>query len=87
MIRSQKQHSDKKINKFKNINLDLNNLNQYIRIRNKKDGSKFIKVIVGNISTQFNGKYETLEELKNKAIEFLQSVNNSATLPNCSGNP
>lgn len=86
MLRSQKQHSNNKLIKFKNANVDMTNLEQYIRIRNKKDGSKFIKIIIGDISTQFNGKYETIEELKEKAIDFLKSVN-SATLPNCSGNP
>jgi len=87
MIRSQTQHSKNKLNKFKGIHIDLENLDEYITIINKKDGSKFIRVRIEGKTTSFVGKYETLEELKDKAKEFLKSVNNSATLPNCSGNP
>ena len=87
MLKSQLQHSTYKIGKFKGLDIDLNNLEQYIKVRNNKDGLKFIKVIVGDVKTSFVGKYETIEQLKDRAIEFLKSVNNSATLPNCSGNP
>jgi group I intron endonuclease len=87
MLRTQKQHSESKIANFKNVNIDLDKIEQYIKIRNKKDGSKFIKVIVGNKQTSFVGKFNTLEELKERAIQFLKSVNSFATLPNCSGNP
>lgn len=86
MLRSQKQHSIHKINKFKGIEIDLNNINQYIKVLNKKDGSKYIRVVIGEKKTTFVGKYETLEILRDKAIEFIKSVN-TATLPNCSGNP
>jgi len=86
MLRSQKQHSIYKINKFKGIEIDLNNINQYIKVLNKNDGSKYIRVIIGEKKTTFVGKYETLEILRDKAIEFIKSVN-TATLPNCSGNP
>ena len=86
MLRSQKQHSIHKINKFKGIEFDLNNINQYIKVLHKKDGSTFIRVIIGEKKTTFVGKYETLEILRDKAIEFIKSVN-TATLPNCSGNP
>ncbi|NBP57522.1 hypothetical protein EBU71_13500 [bacterium] len=87
MLRTQKQHSESKIANFKNVNIDLDKIEQYIKIRNKKDGSKFIKVIVGNKQTSFVGKFNTLEELKERAIQFLKLVNSFATLPNCSGNP
>jgi hypothetical protein len=87
MLRTQKQHSESKLAYFQNANINLDNIEQYIKIRNKKDGSRFIKVIVGNKITSFVGKYNTLEELKEKAIQFLKSINSSATLPNCSGNP
>jgi hypothetical protein len=86
MLRSQKQHAINKINKFKGIDIDLNNINQYIKVLHKKDGSTFIRVIIGEKKTTFVGKYETLEILRDKAIEFIKSVN-TATLPNCSGNP
>jgi len=81
MLRSQKQHSINKINKFKGIEIDLNNINQYIKVLNKKNGSKYIRVIIGEKRTLFVGKYETLDQLRDKAIEFIKSVN-PATLPN-----
>lgn len=86
MKRSQKQHSTMKLSKFKGVIVDMNNIEQYLRFRNKKDGSKFIKLVIGDQTTQFTGKYETIEELKEKAIEFIKTINQSATLPNCSGN-
>jgi hypothetical protein len=87
MQRSQDQHQHMKLSKFKGIPIDMNHLDQYIRIRNRKDGSQFIKLVIGKHITQFNGKYETIDELKQKAIEFIKQIKDSATLPNCSGNP
>ncbi len=82
MLRSQTQHSSNKINKFNGVNIDTDNLEQYIRVINKKDGSKIIRVRVENKVTSFIGKYESIDQLKHKAKEFLKSVKNSATLPN-----
>jgi len=87
MKRSQIQHSAIKLSMFKGVVVDMNNIDQYIRVRNNKDGSKFIKLVIGDKKTSFTGKYETIEELKEKAIEFIKTINDSATLPNCSGNP
>lgn len=87
MLRTQNQHASNKINNFNGVEIDSENLDQYIKIRNKKDGTKFIKVIVGNKTTSFVGKYQTIDQLKERAIEFLKFIKNSATLPNCSGNP
>jgi hypothetical protein len=87
MRRSQEQHSTMKLSKFIGVNIDMNQIDEYIRVINKKDGSQFIRLVIGDKVTQFTGKYETLEELKKKATEFIKSIKNSATLPNCSGNP
>lgn len=86
-IRSQKQHTAPKLAKFIGVKIDLNNIDRYLKIRNAKDGSKFIKIIIEGKSTSFTGKYQSLEELKEKATEFIKSIYNSATLPNCSGTP
>jgi len=86
MLRSQKQHSDAKLSRFKDVTFDLENVEQYIKIR-KSNGSTFIRIKIGDKLTSIVGKYNTLEELKEKAIEFMKSVNTSATLPNCSGTP
>ena len=86
MLRSQAQHNKCKLDNFKGIIVDMDHLDQYIKVINKNDGSKFIRVRVNGSTPSFVGKYETIEELRDKAINFLKSVN-SATLPNCSGNP
>jgi hypothetical protein len=82
MLRSQVQHCSSKMNKFKDVQIDLDNIEQYIKVINSKDGSKFIKVKVKDKCTSFVGKYETIDQLKLRAIKFLKSVKNSATLPN-----
>lgn len=87
MMRTQKQHREKKLAKFTGVSIDPTNLEQYLRIRSSKDGSKYIKVVVGDKSAIFVGKYETLDVLKERAIQFLQTIHLTATLPNCSGNP
>lgn len=86
MIRSQNQHYSKKLENFKGVEIDIDNLDQYIKVRNSKNMGKFIKVCIGDKTTSFVGKYESIDNLRLKAIEFIKSVN-SATLPNCSGNP
>jgi len=87
MERTQKQHFKNKMLLFTGIDIDMNKLEKYIHMRNKKDGTKFIKVIVGEKTTSFVGKYQSIQELRQKAIDFLTSIHTSATLPNCSGNP
>ena len=86
MQRSQKQHYDAKLSKFKDVTIDSENIEQYLKIR-KSNGSTFIKIVIGDKTTTIVGKYNTLEELKEKAYEFIKSINTSATLPNCSGTP
>ena len=86
MLRSQKQHYNAKLSRFKDATIDLENIEQYLKIR-KSNNSTFIKITIGDKTTTIVGKYNTLDELKEKAIEFIKSINTSATLPNCSGTP
>lgn len=81
MMRSQTQHTLKKIEKFQGVKIDLDAIDSYIRTRNSKDGSKYIKVCIEGKTTTFVGKYEKLEELRIKAINFIKNIK-SATLPN-----
>lgn len=86
MLRSQQQHYASKLSRFKGVTIDEENIEQYLKIR-KSNGSTFIRIKIGDKTTSIVGKYETLDELKQKAVEFIQSINASATLPNCSGTP
>ena len=86
MLLTQIQHNKQKIDRFKNESIDLMNLDQYLRFQNRKSGP-LVKVVVNKKEATFVGKHQTLEELTARAIEFLHSVAESATLSNCSGNP
>ena len=86
MLRSQQQHYASKLSRFKGVIIDEENIEQYLKIR-KSNGSTFIRIKIGDKTTSIVGKYETLDKLKQKAVEFIQSINASATLPNCSGTP
>jgi hypothetical protein len=80
MKRTQDQHYQNKLKKFKGIIIDQNNIDQYIYER-----KTFIVVKIENIRTDFVGKYETKEVLRERAREFLKKVATLAMLPNCSG--
>lgn len=81
MKRSQLQHNKSKLLKFKNVIINSSNLDQYINIINSKSG-KYIRININGVKTLFVGKYDTIDTLKEKALNFLNSLVNSATLPN-----
>jgi hypothetical protein len=81
MIRTQTQHTLKKIDKFQGVKINLDAIDSYIKTRNSKDGSKYIKVCIEGKTTTFVGKYEKIEDLRIKAINFIKNIK-SATLPN-----
>jgi hypothetical protein len=55
------------------LEIDANNLDKYIKIKSS-NGNKFVVVKVGTTRTSFVGKMESLEILKEKAINFLRQV-------------
>ena len=72
MVVVQKQHEDKRFDKFKNIIFDDTNIDKYIHvIRNNTIGYEYIGVSVGRIRTTFVGKFETIDEIKNRARMFI----------------
>ena len=78
------QHSKKRAEIFAGVTIDASNISQYIRMK----GEKAIVCIEGR-ETSFVGKHYSKEECERKAREFLTELANkqTATLPNCSGNP
>jgi len=87
MTRTQQQHLRIKLQKFKGVQLDTRNLAQYISVCYSTANGNYVQVKVDGKQTNFVGKYEMIETLKKRAIDFLTEVaNGSATLPNCSGN-
>jgi len=73
MLKTQKQHANQKYERFKGVIIDKTNLEQYIHYRNPKSGP-FIKVKIGELQAAFVGKYETIDELRQKALSFLESL-------------
>lgn len=73
MKNTQKQHSAQKYERFKDVTVDKENLEQYIYHRTAKK-IPFIRVKIGKLQTDFVGKYETIEDLRKKALEFLESL-------------
>jgi hypothetical protein len=76
------QHAAEKALKFANSVIDLTNLDQYISSK----GSRIV-VRVGDKIASFAGIGISKEENIKRAKEFLSSIIQTATLPNCSGNP
>jgi len=72
MVKVQKQHEDKRFDQFKDINFDDTNIDKYIHvIRNNTLGYEYIRVSIGKIRTTFVGKFETIDEIKNRARMFI----------------
>jgi group I intron endonuclease len=82
MKHAQAQFANQKVEKFAGVEVDSAKMESYIRRR--KNGEVVVKI--GKARTSFVGKYETQDELVQRAREFIASLQ-QATLPNCSGNP
>jgi hypothetical protein len=76
---AKQQHMKRKLDKFRSSIIDPLNIEKYITIR-----KSCVIVRVDESVVRFAGKHETREQLKDRAVEFLNIL---ATLPNCSGNP
>ena len=73
MKRSQQQHRNRKVEEFRGVTIDKDNLDQYLYIKHR-DGQPYVIVKVDGKTASFVGKYETLEILQERAREFLRSV-------------
>ena len=72
MALTQKQHLSNKFEMFRNVTVELNKMDQYIRVRyNHPQKYEFIVVIIDKVKTGFVGKFETLEQIKERARSFI----------------
>ena len=77
------QHHAEKVQRFAGVKIaSTENLEQYIFTK----GSR-VFVRVDGREASFTGVGTTKEDNMERAREFLKSIVNTATLPNCSGNP
>jgi group I intron endonuclease len=68
----QKQHLDKKFAKLKDVSVDEMKIEEYLSIiRDNKTNTEYIRVTIDGIRTTFVGKYETVEEIKERAKLFI----------------
>jgi hypothetical protein len=72
---SQKQHLSKKFELFKDAVIDVNNIDKYIHVlKNHTNNTEYVKIIIGKTKTTFVGKFETIDEIKNRARNFITEL-------------
>lgn len=72
---TQQQHLKKKYNLFKDIVIIEKDIDKYIHISNNKNG-EYVRIIIDNKRiTNFVGKYESIDEIKNRAKNFMLQLN------------
>lgn len=70
----QDKNLTKKFELFKNIKID-DNIDKYIHIiKNNKNNTEYVRVVIDKIKTTFVGKYEPIENIKNRAISFINDL-------------
>ena len=75
MKRVQKIHSINRFDKYKNVQIDTNNIDSYIRIiKNNTLNYEYVRVTINKMRTTFVGQYETIEEIKNRARQFILDI-------------
>jgi hypothetical protein len=69
---AQKQHLAKKYELYKNVVINKDSIDDYIRvIKNNKNNTQYVRVIINKIKTTFVGKYDTIDILKERARIFI----------------
>ena len=75
MKRVQKTHSVNRFEKYKNIIIEKDNIDKYISvIKNNTLNYQYIRVTFGKLRTTFVGKYETIDEIKQRAKQFILDI-------------
>ena len=70
MKNTQQQHLAKKFEMFNDVAVNCDDIEKYMRIRkNHKNNTEFVNVIIDKKQVSFVGKYETIDDLKNRAIK------------------
>lgn len=72
---TQKQHLSKKFDRFANVVVDESDIDKYISIRtNHAKQEPFVRVVVDKVATTFIGSFETIDEIKERAREFIREL-------------
>ena len=69
---TQKQHLSNKFQVYRNITVDVNKINDYIRvIKNNNTNTEYVRITINNKRTTFVGKYESIENIIIRARNFI----------------
>jgi adenylate kinase family enzyme len=75
MKRVQNIHSVNRFDKYKNVEIDINNIDKYIHtIKNNTLNYDYVRVTINKMRTTFVGQYETIEEIKTRARRFILDI-------------
>jgi hypothetical protein len=75
MKRVQKIHSVNRFEKYKDIHIDKSDIDKYISIiKNNTLQYEYVRVTFNKMRTTFVGKYETIEEIKQRARKFILDI-------------
>ena len=72
---TQNQHLDSKFKRFENVVVDVENIEKYIFIINNYTLKyQYIRIVIDKVKANFIGKYENIEIIKARAINFIQEL-------------
>ena len=75
MLRVQQIHYVNKFEKYKNIIIESDDIDKYISvIKNNTLNYEYIRVTFGKMRTTFVGKYETIDNIKLRARQFILDI-------------
>ena len=75
METTQKQHTDSKFKRFKNVIVDPENIEKYIFVINNNTLKyQYVRIIINKVKANFIGKYENIEIIKARANKFIQEL-------------
>jgi hypothetical protein len=75
MILTQKQHLANKFEKYRNVTISESEIDKYIHvIRNNTLDFEYVRIVIDKLRTNFVGKFETTEQIKERAREFIKEL-------------
>ena len=75
MKRVQNIHSTNRFENYKDVKINKDNIDNYIKvIKNNTLGYEYVRVTLNKKRTTFVGKYETIEEIKDRARKFILEI-------------
>jgi len=74
MIKTQKQHFAKKFDRFKDVTVDKNDIEKYIRVVKNTKNKEYIELKIQKVTTSFYGKFESITEIEERARTFIKEL-------------